>query len=1220
MFRSSLLKRIVVVIIVALLSNLFPAPDCLAQSRGTLEGQVFDPAGKPVEGAKVTALHENNGNIHSTLTNANGFYTIAFLPPALYTITASLNGYGDSSVRGFRIPLNSTTPLRPPDITLRSLSQPAPASQPRTGENTEIAPLVNNTDAARGGNFSEVQVETLPLGGTTDMRTFDEYALLVAGVSPPPYTPGVRGPGIGFGLGTAGQFSVNGARARSNNFTIDGSDINDPDVGVRRQGFVALVPQSVESIRAFQISTLMWSSELGRNLGSQVNAVSKEGGNLFHAQLYGFFTDSRLNARNFFDYTGGASGGEDSFTRAQTGLVAEGPIIKNRTQFFTSFEHLDVNASSEQHFATPTLSERRFMGRNDITVLKPGPNFFPFEFYRNTVEGVTPIGRNMLSFYPSPNNPGGPYGDNTYTEILPSDGDGAIFSFKVTHQFSPGNNLNARYNFTDDDRALPSVNRAIRSTLDSETRTQNISLIFDSQLTALVSNHARFSYGRTRLELLPHPGSPFIFSKSSLEAVGRIGGGTEIIPSNTGPLGEVLIEPFSPVGVNAFIAPQKRVSNTFQYADSLSWVVRQHSLRFGADIRRVQLNSLLDRNYRPQVVFGNAVLTTGTLSPKSPPDLNDPFVFTPDSVRSLLSGVQLAALGLPSSIFQTISFGAPNSNIGLRFTEYNFFFNDHWRPRPNLVFDYGLRYEFNSVPREVNDRIEDGLTLNDLPAAGSSQADTAARTAAFNASVAAYRRAIGGRTRIYEPDRNNIGPRIGFAWDPWSDGKTAIRAGFGIYYDTILGAVVSQSRNVFPNEIPINVEPGFVGFDVFQLNNPGNLVIRDGAGGRMIAPIPLIRAGSVNQFGGSRADFVALIGELFRQNRLGGGLAFTLPEKNLRTPYIQQWHLTAERVVFKDYFVSAAYVGTRGTKLTRLTTPNLGPNVTPSILFANRFTGFPAQLPDLVLADCRLQPTRTCSIQPRRAEPSLGAYQIFENSAASTYHALQMEMRNRNTRGYQFSLAYTWSHAIDDVSDIFPLAGAPVVAQDSLDLRLERGDANFDVRHKVAASLIWDLPFFRGKTGKRAAALGGWQIASIFQAHTGQPFTLNLPVDANFDGNLTDRPSTTNGLIFFEGHNRQRVALGQGKGVEDFIVFGKNGFVGRNTARADSFINWDAALVKNFRFSEGRSLTFRAEFFNLLNRANFATPIRTLGSPAFGSAVETISPARTVQFALKVNL
>src|SRR5262249_9636579 len=195
--------------------------------------------------------------------------------------------------------------------------------------------------------FAELQLESLPLGGLTDMRTFDQLAFLLPGVAPPPYTPGVRGPGVGYGIGTAGEFSVNGMRARSNNFTVDGSDNNDPDVGVRRQGFVSLVPQSIESINEVEISTLLWDSELGRNAGSQVNAFSMGGGNQFQGQPYGLFTDSRLNARNFFDYTGGPAGGIDAYTRSQAGFVLGGPIVRNRTQFFLSFEHQDINASSE---------------------------------------------------------------------------------------------------------------------------------------------------------------------------------------------------------------------------------------------------------------------------------------------------------------------------------------------------------------------------------------------------------------------------------------------------------------------------------------------------------------------------------------------------------------------------------------------------------------------------------------------------------------------------------------------------------------------------------------------------------------------------------------------------------------------------------------------------------------------------------------------------------
>lgn len=1225
---SMLIVRIgVLTIVTPLLSTPFPNGSAVAQSTsGTLMGQVFDTNSRPVVDAKVTIVNENNGNARATRTDQDGIYEMPFLPPGFYTITATMTGYEGGPITGFAIPLNATTKLRPPDITLKAIStapatptRPATSSTGPTTPQSELESLITTTDAARRGNFTARQIESLPLGGTTDMRTFDEYALLLPGVAPPPYTPGVRGPGVGFGIGTSGQFAVNGMRARSNNFTVDGSDNNDPDVGVRRQGFVALVPQSIESIREFQMSTLLWDSEAGRNFGSQVNAVSKEGSNKFHGQAYGFFTDSKLNAKNFFDYSGGPSGGENPFTRAQAGFTVTGPITKDRTQFFGSYEYLKVNAATEQHFATPTISERRFLGLPVFGVLKYRPEALINEFFGEKLGG-TPVGRNVLSFYPEPNNPGGPYGRNTYTEVLPADGRGSIFSLKGTHRFDDRNTLYARYNFTDDGRVLPSVNRALRSTVVADTRTQDLSLIFDRELGGRLFTQGRFSYGRTRLEFSPHPDNPFIFSKDSLELV-NTSAGDMMIPSETGPIGELIVEPFSPVGVNAYSFPQQRSNNTFQFADSLSWPVRQHSFKFGADIRRVQLNSLLDRNYRPQVVFGGAALSTGAFAITSDP--NNPFIFTPES-KGFLSGLQLANLGLPSSIFQTITSGVADSTIGLRFNEYNFFFNDSWRLKPNFTLEYGLRYEYNSVPREVNRRIEDALSLMDLPAPGSSKADTPERTAAFNAAVGAYGKVLDGRTRIYEPDRNNFAPHVGFAWDPGADGKMSVRAGYGLYYDAILGAVVSQSRNVFPTEIPVNIEPAFTQFDVFTLNNPSFLVVRDGRGGVQIPDIPLIKRGTLNQFGGTASDFVALIGELFRQNRLGGGLAFTLPDKNLRTPYAQQWHLTIERQLFRDYAVSLGYVGTKGTKLTILTTPNLGPNVTPSVQFATSFAGFPpgsALPPPLVLAECeRFQADKKCSIQPNRPEPSLGAYQIFKNAAGSNYHALQIEGRSRYKHGFAFTMAYTWSHSIDDVSDVFPIAGAPVIAQDSMNLRLERASSNFDIRHRFAASLIWDLPFYRNaRADAMSRWFGGWQLSSVVQAYTGQPFTLNLPNDANQDGNLTDRPSTTDGLVFFHGHSRQRVAIAGNRDIPDFFVPGRDGFVGRNTVRADSFVNLDLALSKGFAFTDSRRLDFRTEFFNALNRANFGTPIRTLGSPAFGSAVETANPARIVQFALKFS-
>ncbi len=1173
--------------------NIVEAPD-ITLRLATLTGKVFDPGGVGFLNATVTVINENNGEARTALSDITGSYNVTGLTLGNYRVTASTPESGVESSGSFSVTVGEENVIAPPIVLVRAPGQSQNITPPpaQAKEPTGRAQLVRTSDAARSSNFTQTQMTSLPLGGATYMRTFDELALLVAGVAPPPYTPGVRGPGVGFGIGTAGTFSVNGARARSNNFTIDGSDNNDPDVGVRRQGFVALVPQTLESINDFSISTLLWDAEFGRNFGSQVNAVSRYGENKFHGQAYAFFTDSSLNARNAFDFLGGASGGEDPFTRTQAGFTIGGPIARNRTQFFTSFERQIINASTEQHFASPAAKERRFLGLSEFIVESFASRLSRF----GVSSGATPLGSNILSFYPLPNNPGGPYGDNTYTEILPADGRGTVLSFRLTHQITDRNAVNARYNFTDDSRLLPSVNRAIRSTIGSDTRSQNLSLIFDSELTDTIFSLARFSFGRTRIAFPEHPTSPLIFSEDSSESV-ETPFGPRAARSFTGPIGELIVEPFSPVGVNALLFPQGRVSNTFQLADTLSWQRGVHSIKFGGDVRRVQLNSFQDRLYRPQVVFGNGIVSEPVVpNPGEPPVLLE---------KQFFPGVELAALGISSSILQTLTAGTPNSKIGLRFTELSFFLNDNWRARHNLTFGYGLRYEYNTVPREVNNRIEDAITLRNLPTPASPRFDRPQSEKAFNEAADAYRQIIGGRTGIYTPDRNNFGPHFGFAWDPFSDGKMSVRGGYGIYYDTILGAVVSQSRNVFPNEIPINIGPLVFNVDFLRLLNPSNFILLPVTDGK---PIPVIKHETLNQLGGAPRDFVALVGALFLQGReFGGGLAFTLPDKDLRTPYSQQWHVTIERQVFDDYFISAAYVGTRGIRLTRLTTPNKGPTITPTIPFVTS-----NKPPEIFFSffDEGFNPFA-------RPTPALGPYQIIEDTASSTYHALQLEARKRFNRNFIFTAAYTWSHALDDVSDLFPIAGAPVLAQDSQNLLLESGDANFDIRQKFAASFVWDLPFYSHTNTGIGRWLSGWQVSAIIQAHTGQPFTLNLPVDANLDGNLTDRPSSTEKLLFFEGHGSRRVALQPGAGTNDFFQFGSNGFVARNTVRGDGFVNCDLALNKKLQLKNEHELGLRVEVFNLLNRANYGIPIRTIEAPGFGSSVETVNPARIVQFAVK---
>ena len=215
---------------------------------------------------------------------------------------------------------------------------------------------------------------------------------------------------------------------------------------------------------------MLWDAELGRNMGGQVNAVTKYGGTDYHGQAYAFFNDSRLNAKNFF------ATGKPPSTRAQLGFNFGGALVPERSQFFLSFEDDQTRSSVIEHFATPAITERNFLG--------PGGQFLssavgsPAGPFTET----TPLGHNVLSLYPVPNNPAGLYGPNTFTQRLPADGDGKIFSIRLTDQRSPNHSVNLRYNFSDDQRILPSVNGAIRSTIDSDTRSHNLSLIADDAL------------------------------------------------------------------------------------------------------------------------------------------------------------------------------------------------------------------------------------------------------------------------------------------------------------------------------------------------------------------------------------------------------------------------------------------------------------------------------------------------------------------------------------------------------------------------------------------------------------------------------------------------------------------------------------------------------------------------------------------------------------------
>jgi len=454
---------------------------------------------------------------------------------------------------------------------------------------------------------------------------------------------------------------------------------------------------------------------------------------------------------------------------------------------------------------------------------------------------------------------------------------------------------------------------------------------------------------------------------------------------------------------------------------------------------------------------------------------------------------------------------------------------------------------------------------------------------------------------IYQADKNNWAPRIGIAWDPKGDGKAALRAGWGIFYDQNISAVTSQSRNVFPRLIPLNSSGfNFPLFGLFLLSR--QWITLDAAG----QSYPHQQIGTVNTIGAPPQSFGFFLGSQASEG--GQGLAFTLPTQTLDTPSAQQYHVTYEREILPDTLFSAAYVGSHGIHLTRFRMPNGGIAGQSQFGISGDLVG-PGGL-RILTAQTRTPVTRT--------QAGLGPYTIFENTATSTYNSLQLQGQRRFVRGFQMTAAYSWSHVLDDVSDVFGNISFNSLPQSERDPRAERGSANFDIRHRFVSSFIWDLPWARTD-----AFYGGWQISGIFTGQTGQPYTVNTSFDVNNDGVLTDRLNTRAGLGYGDGGPvfLQRPA-GIGANSLDTSLLapaGSNGAEGRNTFRARGIASFDLAVFKKFRFDEMRNLEFRSEFFNLFNRTHYGVPVRILEAPGFGRAVDTALDSRRVQFALKFN-
>ena len=654
---------------------------------------------------------------------------------------------------------------------------------------------IENARAAHRYRFDHRIIEALPLGR---IRNIDNLALLLPGVSPRAQTFGNAGPGFAPGLGTSGQFAVNGLRPRDNTFTIDGADNNDEDVGVRRQGFLASLPQSMESIAEFEVITILPDARYGRNIGGQVNVVSKTGGLGLHGAAYGFLSNSRFKSFSPFDQValdaGTPSKDQNPFTSSQAGLTLGGPFPKSDFFFYSSYERIAQRASEETHFAMPTLKERGFRGCGGRALPEPNTKqFFPGCVDPGTPSSLAPLstaGAAAFSLFPLPNNPTGPYEQNTFTEVLPADGTSHIFSTKLERRVG-SQLLTGRYHITVDDVSLPAVGGAVFSALNPRIQTQNAVAMLSGAVTDRTANNFRFSYARTLgwFHPTPHsswlpsesfPGTPFLLNAPLMPIGSQAIDPEATTEPITGPLGRVTIAGFSPVGLDPFHFPQRRRQSTFQFADTFTWLPEGkgwlkggHTLHLGFDIRQRRFKNDVERNTRPDLVFG------GLRMADSRDRRECGLVCLPEYQQIDASALDMAAAGVPLGLFQTIG-ETDDFSLKLRKSRADIFVHDSWQVRPNLRVSSGLRFGLSRIPKDLDgNRFENAFDAARIAADAQAATEACGRllsaglvNARCEGVVNEVKMLLGGdRQTKFGADKFDFDPRVAFAWRPPIDSR-----------------------------------------------------------------------------------------------------------------------------------------------------------------------------------------------------------------------------------------------------------------------------------------------------------------------------------------------------------------------------------------------------------------------------------------------------------------
>ena len=1121
-------------------------------AKSELIGEVRDQNGALVSNAKVSLIEVATGQTSSTVAD-DGLFIMTNLKPGIYNVAFEADGFKQVVREGVRLATGERVRL---DTQLES------GTINEVVTVTQDAPLLRTETGSLGQVVSHRKVVDLPLNG----RSFLSLVSLSAGVAqPPPTTAGPSFP------------RINGGRPRTNEYLFDGISVLQPEPGQ-----VAFFPV-VEAIQEFKVEVNSPPAEFGRFNGGVVNLTTKSGTNDFHGSAFEFLRNEKLNARNLFAPATAANPNKPVFRRNQFGFVLGGPIVSNRTFFFTDYQGTRQLIARVRISTVPTLAQRAgnfssslgaplfFQANgsiatnataNPVNVVDTNGNtiqarlgqiFRPSDHRAyagnmipaNTFDAVSAL---LLQRYPAPTSTGAA---NNFTRIGNESDDQDQFDVRLDHRFSSRDQIFGRFSYFKDITApvtpLPdgSGNITTGATGLTDTRAQSFAANYVHVFSSSLLNELRVGYTRrsidraaTQLDSAPSASLP-------LPGIPTNGAFENTLPTFT-------VAGLQQLGPSANTASDFRTDVT-QVFDALSLQHGRHSIKAGLDFRWERLDVI-----QPPSPTGNFSFSTLFTNSQALPGFGSALsTFTGNALASFLLGQ-----------VQTFSIDLQEKVLRPRAKSEEFFVQDDFKVSPRLTINAGLRYTLNFPSTDADDQSAVfNLTTQQLEYLGQNGVSRAAR-------------------KLHKLD---LGPRLGIAYRLHD--KTVVRAGYGLIWIEMAGITTPFTTPQFPFIQTVsqrtldNISPAFT------------LAL-----GPTVAPIPLTPDAG-----------------------LGQGV-FTV-DRDLGSGYAQQWNFAIQRELTKNMVVEVAYAGSKithvgipDTNINQLTVAQLA--LGPALLqrVPNPFFG---QIPrSSSLGD----PTIPLA-QLLKPFPRFTAVDFYRNNVGNTnYNALQVKLEQRFSRGLSFLVGYTRSKLIDEASSVFdasiltgPIANFPVA--DSFNRRLERDVSAGDMPNVFVASFTYDLSFGRGKRFNAGrvgnAVLSNLELTGVVTLQSGLPLAVTQVTNFNaFAGFGTQRPNlVADPSLSSSERTTARFFNSAAFTIAPQFTVGNSS---RNPVRGPAYRNTDVALIKRFFFTENTNLEFRTEVFNLTNTPPLGAPNVVLGSAGFGSITSAGDP-RVLQFGLKLN-